>query len=246
MEEEYINDVDKDFKLCIKLEKLLTIFYYLSVILSLTLCFKYNTILCVALIIIHILYIIADTINDLIFKNFAENERRKTLLSNAYGIELTDKKAIGYYNNNEKNSLKKLGVNIFESSFFTKNNTNIMVKQNSVKFIIDVILWLIIVLMMKDKNVTLCITQSIFSSEILIGYFKLLYFNNKVNGVYNKLFTLFITNKYSSKNKSQLLEYSFEYECLKSSNHILLSSKNFAKNNVKWTTDWEYIKNKIK
>ncbi len=121
-----------------------------------------------------------------------------------------------------------------------------MVKQNSVKFIIDVILWLIIVLMMKDKNVTLCITQSIFSSEILIGYFKLLYFNNKVNGVYNKLFTLFITNKYSSKNKSQLLEYSFEYECLKSSNHILLSSKNFAKNNVKWTTDWEYIKNKIK
>ena len=99
---------------------------------------------------------------------------------------------------------------------------------------------------MKDKNIVLCITQSIFSSEILIGYFKLLYFNNKANGIYNKLFTLFITNKYSNKNESQLLEYSFEYECLKSSAHILLSSNNFTKNNAKWTVDWETIKNKIK
>ena len=99
---------------------------------------------------------------------------------------------------------------------------------------------------MKDKNIVLCITQSIFSSEILISYFKLLYFNNKVNGIYNKLFTLFITNKYSNKNESQLLECAFEYECLKSSAHILLSSSNFNKNNEKWTADWESIKNKFK
>ncbi len=244
--DEYINDVDKDFRLCIKLENLLSIFYYVSVFISLIICIKFNDILCITLIIIHVLYIMADAINDIIFKSFAENERRKTLLSNAYGSELTDKKAIGYYNNNEKNSIKKLGINVFESTFFTKNNTNIMIKQNAVKMIIDVIIWLVIVLIMKDKNIVLCITQSIFSSEILIGYFKLLYFNNKANGIYNKLFTLFITNKYSNKNESQLLEYSFEYECLKSSAHILLSSNNFTKNNAKWTVDWETIKNKIK
>lgn len=244
--DEYINDVDKDFRLCIKLENLLIILYYVSVAISLILCIKFNNILCITLIIIHILYFMADTINDMIFKNFAENERRKTLISNAYGSELTDKKAIGYYNNNEKNSIKKLGVNVFESTFFTKSNTNIMIKQNSVKIIIDVIIWLVIVLIMKDKNIVLCITQSIFSSEILISYFKLLYFNNKVNGIYNKLFTLFITNKYSNKNEAQLLEYAFEYECLKSSAHILLSSSNFNQNNEKWTEDWESIKNKVK
>ena len=107
-------------------------------------------------------------------------------------------------------------------------------------------IWLVIILIMKDKNIVLCITQSIFSSEILISYFKLLYFNNKVNGIYNKLFALFITNKYSNKNEAQLLEYAFEYECLKSSAHILLSSSNFNQNNEKWTVDWESIKNKIK
>jgi len=90
-----------------------------------------------------------------------------------------------------------------------------MIKQNTIKMVVDVILWLVIVLIMKDKNIVLCITQSIFSSEILISYLKLLYFNNKVNGIYNKLFTLFITNKYSSNKEPQLLEYSFEYECLK-------------------------------
>lgn len=244
--DEYINDVDKDFRLCIKLENLLSIFYYVSIVISLIICIKFNDILCITLIIIHVLYIIGDAINDIIFKNFAENERRKTLLSNAYGSELTDKKAIGYYNNNEKNSIKKLGVNVFESTFFTKSNTNIMIKQNVVKMIIDVIIWLVIVLIMKDKNIVLCITQSIFSSEMLINYFKLLYFNNKVNGIYNKLFTLFITNKYSNKHESQLLEYSFEYECLKSSAHILLSSSNFNKNNVKWSKDWEKLLKKIK
>lgn len=244
--DEYINDVDKDFRLCIKLENLLSILYYVSTVISLILCIKFNNILCITLIIIHILYIMADTINDMIFKNFAENERRKTLISDAYGSELTDKKAIGYYNNNEKNSIKKLGVNVFESTFFTKSNTNIMIKQNTTKIIIDVIIWLVIILIMKDKNIVLCITQSIFSSEILISYFKLLYFNNKVNGIYNKLFALFITNKYSNKNKAQLLEYAFEYECLKSSAHILLSSSNFNQNNEKWTVDWESIKNKIK
>lgn len=244
--DEYINDVDKDFRLCTKLENLLSIFYYVSVVISLIICIKFNDILCITLIIIHVLYIIADAINDIIFKNFAENERRKTLLSNACGVELTDKKAIGYYNNNEKNSIKKLGVNVFENTFFTKRNTNIMTKQNVIKIIVDIILWLVIILIMKDKNIVLCITQSIFSSEILISYFKLLYFNNKVNGIYNKLFTLFITNKYSNKNEAQLLEYSFEYECLKSYAHILLSSNNFIKNNAKWTADWEDIKNKIK
>lgn len=121
-----------------------------------------------------------------------------------------------------------------------------MIKHSTIKIIIDVIIWLIIVLMMKDKNIVLCITQSLFSSEILISYFKLLYFNNKLNEIYNKLFTMFITNKYSNKNESQLLEYTFEYECLKSSIHILLSSSNFNKNNVKWTTDWENIKKKIR
>ena len=244
--EEYINDVDKDFRLCIKLEKLLSIFYYVSAVLSLILCIRFNIILCITLIIIHILYIIADSINDVIFKNFAENERRKTLLSNAFGNVLTDKRALGYYNNNEKSSLKRLGINVFESVFFTKNNTNMMIKQNTVKIIIDIIIWLVIVLIMKDKNIVLCITQSIFSSEILISYFKLLYFNNKVNVVYNKLFTLFITNKYSCKKEAQLLEYAFEYECLKSFAHIILSSNNFNKNNTKWTADWDNLKNLIK
>ena len=84
--------LNSEIRLCIKSENLLNIVYYLSVAISLALCIKFNNILCITLIIIHILYIIADTINDMIFKNFAENERRKTLLSNAYGSELTNKK----------------------------------------------------------------------------------------------------------------------------------------------------------
>ena len=52
--EKYVNDVDKDFKLCIKLEKILSIFYYVSIVLSLILCIKFNIIICITLIIIHI------------------------------------------------------------------------------------------------------------------------------------------------------------------------------------------------
>ena len=69
---------------------------------------------------------------------------------------------------------------------------------------------------------------------------------NKVDSIYDKFYSLFITNKYTARKESQLLEYTLEYECLKSFSHILLSSNNFNKNNKTWTLEWERIRSKIK
>lgn len=243
---EYINEVSKDFDSCIALEKDLLILYIISLILSLILCFIFNNVICTLLILVHVFYIAIDTFNDIILKNYAENERRKTLLSNSFNSNLTEKKTKGYYNNNEKEPIKKMGINTFESVFFSKSNLELMVKSSSIKFILEMMVWLVLILIAKDKNLILCVTQCIFSTEILVNYLKLIYFNIKVTKIYDDFYKLFITERYSINTEPLLMEYVFEYECLKSYSHILLSDSNFRINNTEWSKEWNQISKEIK
>lgn len=88
--DEYINNVDKNFKLCIKLENLLS--YYVSIVISLIICIKSNDILCITLIIIHVLYIIADAINDIIFKTLLKPKEEKLCFLMRMEVNLLIKK----------------------------------------------------------------------------------------------------------------------------------------------------------
>ena len=90
--DEYINNVDKNFKLCIKLENILSIFYYVSIVISLIICIKSNDILCITLIIIHVLYIIADAINDIIFKTLLKPKEEKLCFLMRMEVNLLIKK----------------------------------------------------------------------------------------------------------------------------------------------------------
>lgn len=245
--EKYVNDVSKDFDICTNIEKTLYILYYISVILTISICIiSFNEIICYFLIIIHIIYVILNAMNDLLFKNNAESERRKALLSNSFNSNLTNRKTNGFYNNDEKDSFKKLGINMFESVLFSKNNSKIMLFKQTINLFVDIIIWLTIILLFNNKNLILCITQCVFSSEILIDYCKLLYFHFKSKELYNKTYILFVTNKYNNSKKDQLLQYVIEYECLKSYSHILLSEKSFIKNNFNWSTEWNNLKKEIR
>lgn len=242
----YINEVAKDFDICEFFEKILVVIYVVSMIISLILCFKFNNLMCILLIICHIFYVIFDTFNDMILKNYAENERRKTLLANSFDANITEKKTNGYYNNEEKKSLKKMGINSFESVLFSRNNSKIMIKNNALKFIFEILIWLIIILIVKDKNIILCVTQCIFSTELLVNYLKLVYFYLKVNKIYGEFYKIFITEGYSKKLETITLQYVFEYECLKNYSHILLSQRNFENNNVSWSNEWDNLLKNIR
>lgn len=246
MTKKYINEVSKDYDKCILLDSILSKLFVVSVIISIILHFAKNDILCVGLIVIHIIYILIDLINDVIYKNYAEDERRKTLLSNAFSKDLSLKQTKGYYNNNEKNSIKKLGINAFESTLFSKNTSKKMLINEGIKFTIVFIIWIIFMINNEDINLMVLITQTIFSAEILVNLIKLCYFFFKSNDLYNQFYRMFIANEYNESQTALLLEYVFEYECMKNYCHILLSEKIFEIDNPTLKKEWAKISKKIK
>lgn len=244
--EEYLNEVEKDYKICEKINLSLLMIYIINFLLSFLLLFFESNIIVNILIVTHIIYFIISSINDMILFNFAESERLKTNISNAYDIDISMKKTIGYYNNDEhKNGINKFGINCFESVFHSKSISKIMLSSETIKIVISSILWLIIILNFNDKNFILCITQTLFSGELLNNYLKLIYYNYKNNLIFNNFYSIFVTSKYSTKKEPLLLNYIIEYESTKRYSHILLSSSIFNKNKEKLTNEWEEIKNKI-
>ena len=246
MKKNYINDVNNDYERCLFLNKILQILFYLSIVLSFTLCFKYIEIICITLIILHLAHFIIGITNDLFLFNKAEYERRKTNLANAFNTNLTEKKTKNYYNNKEKHTIKKYFVNTFESVFFTKNNLNKGLLWESLKTLIEIVIWLIIILNVSDKNIVLSITQTIFSAEILESYIKYLYYLSKANRIYDDFYCNLITKSYLEESIPVLLNCCIDYECLKASTHILLSKKIFDNNNSTWSNEWNIQKKKIK
>lgn len=242
----YINDVNEDYKWCLYLNRILQLFFYLSITFSFILCFKYVEIVCIILIVLHLAYFIIGIVNNLFLFNNAENERRKTNLANAFNSNLTEKQTKNYYNNKESYSIKKFFVNSFESVFFTKKNLDKGILNETIKIIIVLVLWLTIILIIQDKNMVLSITQTIFSSEILESYIKYLYYLSKTNRLYDDFYNNLVSQKYTEECNPMLLNYCINYECLKSSTNIMLSEKIFKANNSSWSNEWDILKKKIK
>ena len=140
----------------------------------------------------------------------------------------------------------KFFINTFESVFFTKNNLNKGLLWESLKTMIEIVIWLIIILNVNDKNIVLSITQTFFSAEILEAYIKYLYYLSKANRIYDDFYCNLITKSYLEENIPILLNSCIEYECLKASTHILLSKKIFDNNNSTWSNEWDIQKKKIK
>lgn len=245
--DDYINEVNKDYNICEKANNLISILYFIIVVISIILLFTSKQFLEIILIMIHIFYFIISTLNDIILFNYAEEERLKTSISNAYNIKLTSKQTKKFYNNDEiKYGLKKLGLNSFESVFHTNKNCKEMLKYKTFSATFYFIIWLSIILIFKEKNLILCITQTIFSSELMYSYFKFLYFNYKISKIYESFYNVYSNNKYSSKLDGIIIENYVEYESVKRYSHILLSNKIFTKNQEKWAIEWNELKSKLK
>lgn len=246
MKENYRNDVNIEYKKSIKNENILTLLFWTILIFSLINIFYVCESIIYLLIILNVIYVIINFYGDIIVKNNAESERRKTLISDAFCINLTSKKTNGYYNNNFSPSVKKLGIDSFESILYTKKNLSIMLFTEGLKTLVMFIAWFIIITKFNNKELLLNLTQAFFSFEILFKFIKLIYYYFNVNRLYDEFYRLFITKKYDEKkDQALIIEYVMEYEFLKSYCHILLSSKNFNKINNNLSSEWEDIKNNI-
>lgn len=245
--DDYRNDVNDDYNKCIFLEKIITYLFLAILILSIINTYINNEIVIYLIVFLNIAHVIIFFINDMYFINVAENERRKTNISNSFKVNITTKKTNLYYNNQFEPSVKKMGVNSFESTLYTKNTLSKMILYNALKTFLLGVMWIIIIVNVKNINIFQITTELFFSAEVLLVLIKNIYYYFETKKLYDDFYYQFITKKYNdSEDLPIILQYVLEYECLKSYCHFLLSERIFEKYKTKIKEEWTSILKEIK
>ena len=249
MDEERKDEIQELYDKCDNIAKKSNILFIINIILSFILLFdfKYREIFIIGSLLLTIVYVILTNINEMYFSNLAENERRKSLLKESFNVNTTLKETNKYYNNEEKPSIIKLGLNCYESVFFTKKVVDKMLPINILKITVLTIVYIILMIKLENMDLLLVITQTIFSAEIIFTFLKLCYYKFQLDKIYKDFESIFF--KMGLKNKDidvLILDTTMDYECLKSYCKISTSSKIFFDNNKKWSKEWQKLLKKVK
>ncbi|MFS9335815.1 hypothetical protein [Streptococcus peroris] len=137
--------------------------FYLNIILALvSIYFNYHIILVLQLITV-LTNILVSFFSDSIYFPKAEEERLRTNIKNAFGVDITEYDTDGYYNNKQPHSIHKVILNTFENIFFTKNIIDIMIVKDLLKPILSgVLLVVVFVFFQGEEHYIDCISINIF------------------------------------------------------------------------------------
>lgn len=232
-----------------KISNLGNILFWLNIIISFILIFDFEckSIIIIISIIFTIGYVVLTNINEIYFSNLAENERRKSLIKESFGVNTTLRETKNYYNNSEEPSIEKLGLNCYESAFFTKKVVDKMMLGWIIKATVIIIIYIFLMIQLENLDVLSIITQTIFSAEIICYFIKLCYYKFQLDKVCKEFQDIFfVLGLLNADTKILLLDATLDYECLKSYCKISTSSKIFFKNNKHWSKEWQILLKKIK
>ncbi len=247
MDKKYRNDVDALYRNVLRNEKVLSLLFAAVLLLSIANSYCDSIVIVYLLLASNIIYIVVSFYTDLILKSDAEKERRKTMIADAFQVDITSNKTENYYNNRFSPSVKKLGVDSFESTLYTKANLHSMIRYSGLKILFILIMWLIILFNIEEGNMLIMLVQGLFSAEVLLNYIKMIYYYIHVSKIYDDFYKLFVTKKYNeTKDLALVIEYVMDYETIKSYCHIMLSSIFFEKNKDSLSLKWNEIHNSIK
>lgn len=248
MDEERKDEIQDLYDRVNKISNFGNILFLLTIIISFILLFnfKLKDIFITLSIIFTLGYIVLININDMYFSNLAENERRKSLLKESFNINTTLRETNKYYNNDETPSIKKLGLNCYESAFFTKKVVDKMMFTNCIKITIFILIYIILMIQLENLELLLVITQTLFSAEILFYFIKLCYYKFQLDKICKDFQDIFFIRGLSSNIDALILNATMDYECLKSYCKVATSSKIFNKYNKEWSNDWNKLLKRMK
>lgn len=201
----------------------------------------------IILIVVSVLYVLVSAFDHGILRYNAEKARRKDSIQDAFGANLSIYHSEGYYNNSLPLSEFKYAVNLFESNFFTKEISSKMLLFQIVKAIVSIIVFILTLLFIKSGSVMVAMTQSIFSSVVVISTIMFFIYHARMNQLfdeaYKALITVGITN---ADEKVWLKYYCLEYESIKAHYGVRLCTHIFMKNQVILDEKWKEILKMIK
>ena len=173
----------------------------------------------------------------------ADDRRRLDLLSNSARIPLTHETTTLYYNNNETDPIRRLGVATMENSHFSRAIALSMVRTERIRVAIYsaalVITWLY---RATDLEIAATAAQVVFSEQVVSRWLRLEWLRSRCDGAYDALYSLFQTMPARPTLHIRVLEHFSYYETSKANAGITLSEKLFARLNDALSREWEEIK----
>lgn len=223
-------------------EHMLYIINLIAAIISLSSNQKVMGIAIIVQIVAAVFYFVISAIDDGYFWYEAEKARRRNSIENGLGTRLSELETKGYYNNQSKESLEKYALNTLESNLFSKEIAGKMIFLSCIKSAIAVVILIVACRFMTDSELLLIISQTAFSSYILLDTVMLVLYKLRMDGLYKEGYALLISPGVKErKKKAGLLAYSVEYEAIKAHYKIRISEKVFKKNNEILSNQWEQV-----
>mgnify|MGYP004682036787 FL=1 len=167
------------------------------------------------------------------------------MISNSFGINITTTRSEKYYANQVKPSIKRLGVNNFDSVLYINRITEKMLLKKVIKVLFILVMWIIVITQIDNIEIIALLMQIIFSADILLDLIKIIYYHINVKMLYDNFYKIFVTDGYQEKYIPIIVEYVMEYECIKSYSHIILPNSIFDKEKEGLEKLWNQISKSI-
>ena len=197
-------------------------------------------------ILLLVVYIGATTLNNKWLLYNAEAARRRNAVENAFQIYMSEKSAIGYYNNEIRDPLQKYAVNLFESCFFSKNIVREMRKKAILKLFAVLLFCICAFRNIHDSRAILIVIETAFSAVVFSDLISVLFYFDKLTKIYNNMYEHMITIKTSLKERTAFLLYDIvEYEAVKAHYNVLLDEEIYNKFNDSLSKEWNNILTQI-
>ncbi|MEI2824279.1 MAG: hypothetical protein V9F02_12760 [Chitinophagaceae bacterium] len=243
----------KDFDLVSKVEKISNIILWSSVTFSIvTIIISYSeiqqstaenltSILNAVNCFLAVAYFLSDIISNYLFQ-LAEAKRRDDFFDNSLNTNLSEENSNKYFTNDDTNTgIRKLGVNCFENSFFTKSIATKMLLPMIIKSIVVFILFLILAI--SNNHLFTAALQIALPYTIIQQTIRLFVFRNRVENVCKGFQRIFSTN--NKKTIEQAIIHNVtSYETTLAWGCIKLDSNLFNQMNDELSEKWNKIKAK--
>jgi len=173
---------------------------------------------------------------------------RESQLSTSLGASTGDSIKPDYYNNQLPNSLARLAATTLENTLHTLRVLSRMLRRE--RTITSVYLILFVLLMAyrwTSLPWLLLLTQTLFSTEVALRWFRMERLNFRTNQVHNRLRQFFQQGgKTRTPNGIAIALAAFtDYECAKDEAALPLDSKVFHKLNRSVSTEWDQMRRKL-
>ena len=176
----------------------------------------------------------------------AHDARRKDLVSNAYSVPLTHERTEGYYNNNQTDPVRRLGVSTMESAYFTYSVLDSIAWKRRATALVYVLLFVSMVLYRGIPYEALGVAaQVVFGEEVIARHARFEWLLSRSKEVYERLYALFQSSPNKANIHARAVVWFARYEASKDNAAVPIPEREFKRMKPSLDQGWEKIRGEL-